>query len=138
MRSLPLLRLTNGLVLADVVQLLRTQRTARIGRLNRLPLLVKAGPRIRRYCPVEERTLRLAGRWRRLRLRLGLGCHRLSPLIDWLPIGVHWSRTLRRRLRRCLLLRYLLLRWLLSIGPLRLCSTAVARTGGLASHADRH
>jgi hypothetical protein len=62
MRSLPLLRLTHGLVLAYVVQLLWAERAAGICRLDSLPLLVKAGPRLRRHGPVEERTLRLAGR----------------------------------------------------------------------------
>jgi len=59
MLHLPLLRLSRRLVLPQIVQLLRAQRTTRVGLLNGLPLLVEARPRGWWHRLVEERTLRL-------------------------------------------------------------------------------
>ena len=57
-RCLLHLRLAHRPVLPQVIQLLRTQRTARIAVLYRLPLLIEARPRWRRHRAVIELLLR--------------------------------------------------------------------------------
>src|ERR1700679_519166 len=54
-RSLPLLRRSSRPVLPQVLHLLRPQRTPRIGRLDRLLLLIEARPRLWRNRLVEQR-----------------------------------------------------------------------------------
>jgi hypothetical protein len=53
MRRFLLLRRTCRPILAQVLHLLRTQRTSWIGCLDRLLLLVEAWPRLGRNCLVE-------------------------------------------------------------------------------------
>src|SRR5580658_10305398 len=53
-RRLGHLRAAHGPVLPQIIQLLRAQRTARIGVLNRLPLLIETWPRRRRHCAIVE------------------------------------------------------------------------------------